>query len=323
MRWAPRQKYIHCWSKICHEQPHSGEIITVKNKTLQKPNKSSRPSKPFDSKPKKSFFRDQEFEEKPKQTAPRSLPLTIAKQVRNEMKIYGVNAAKTTFKKRPEEIFRVYIDKEKVKDFTVELKQCAKLKIAYKLVTPEDLAKVTESTHHEGICVLARKKSIVNFKKFLFQNENSAKHSCVVALENVQNPHNVGAILRVCANFGVDALLLEEPQLALSGSVFRTSEGGAECVPIIETGELTKALDEFKKQGYTIFATSSHRGKALEKTKFPAKTLILFGSESEGLSSQLMKSSNELLCIPQTGHVESLNVSCAASVILYERFKQL
>jgi len=137
----------------------------------------------------------------------------------------------------------------------------------------------------------------------------------------VQNPHNVGAILRVCANFSVDGLLLQEPQLALSGAVYRTAEGGAEWVQILETGELLKALEEFKNQGFKIYGTSSHAGKALDKTKFFEKCVILFGSESDGLSPALLKCCDNTIFIPQSGHVESLNVSCAASVILYEHYK--
>ena len=142
--------------------------------------------------------------------------------------------------------------------------------------------------------------------------------ACVVALENVQNPHNVGAILRVCANFSADALLLQEPQLAMSGAVYRTAEGGAEWVQILETGELLKALEEFKRQGFKIYGSSSHRGLALNKASLAPKCVFLLGSESEGISTPLLKCCDDILFIPQSGHVESLNVSCAASIILYE-----
>ncbi len=132
----------------------------------------------------------------------------------------------------------------------------------------------------------------------------------------------MGAILRVCANFAADGLLLQEPQLAVSGAVYRTAEGGAECVQILETGELLKALEEFKKQGFKIYGTTSHAGKPLEKNQFSEKCVILFGSEAEGLSPALLKCCDVLLGIPQSGYVESLNVSCAASVVLYSHFIQ-
>lgn len=248
--------------------------------------------------------------------------LTVAKKISSEMKIYGVNACLAAFARRGKDTVRVYVETDKVKTFSKLLKQCAKGKIAYKIVDKEELNKVTDTTHHEGICLIIRKKEVFNFKKFLSSITPQTKNACVVALENVQNPHNVGAFLRVCANFGVDALLLQEPQLALSGAVYRTAEGGAEWVQVLETGELLKAVEEFKRQGFQVYGTSSHGQVSLEKNKFEQKCVILFGSESHGLSPSLLNCCDKVLCIPQSGRVESLNISCAASVVLYEHFKQ-
>lgn len=243
------------------------------------------------------------------------------KKVSSEMKIYGVNACHAAFDCRLKEIVRVYVDQNKVKNFSKLLKKSAENKIAYKVISQDELNKVTDTTHHEGICLIVKKKEVFNFKKFLSKMTSKTKPSCVVALENVQNPHNIGALLRVCANFSVDALLLQEPQVAYSGAVYRTAEGGAEWVQILETGELLKALEEFKKQGFKIYGTSSHAKQSLEKVKLYEKNVVLFGSESDGISPALLKCCDYILSIPQTGRVESLNVSCAASVILYEHFK--
>jgi TrmH RNA methyltransferase len=249
--------------------------------------------------------------------------LTVAKKVSAEMKMVGINACLAAFKARPQDIVRVYVESNKIKIFSKILKHCSDKKIAYKILPQEDIDKITETAHNEGVCFIVRKRELFNFKKFLSNIPANAKHSSVVALEDVQNPHNIGAILRVCANFGVDGLLLEEPQLTQSGAVFRTAEGGAEHVQILETGELLKALEEFKRKGFKVYGTSSHGGQSLAKTQFHEKCVLLFGSESEGLSKNLLKICDETICIPQSGHVESLNVSCAASVILYEQFKKI
>ncbi len=242
---------------------------------------------------------------------------------KSEIKIYGVNACYAAFETRPQDILRVYIEPNKVKHFAKLLKVCAEKKIAYKLIPQDELNKVTETTHNEGICLLVKRKEVINFKKFLGRLTPEDKYSCVVALEHVQNPHNIGAVLRVCANFAVDAMLLHEPQIAQSGAVYRTAEGGAEFVDILETGELLKAVEEFKNQGYKVYGTTSHSGNSLVKSKFSHKCVILFGSESEGLSPSLSKICDEMIFIPQTGRVESLNVACAASVVLYEYYKNI
>lgn len=253
---------------------------------------------------KKQFVKKvsaQSVREKPLQEVPVTTKnLTIAKKVSSEMKIYGVNACQAAFACRPQDIVRVYIESNKVKNFSKILKKCADKKIAYKIIAQEELNKVTDTTHNEGICFIVKKKEVFNFKKFLSKITPQTRHSCVVALENVQNPHNVGAILRVCANFAVDALLLQEPQLAQSGAVYRTAEGGAEWVQILETGELLKAVEEFKRQGFKIYGTSSHTGVSLEKNKFAEKCVILFGSEADGLSHPLLKCCDQTLTIMTT-----------------------
>ncbi len=268
---------------------------------------------------KSKYFDDPKPEETPKVVTTKSL--TVAKRAASETKMVGVNACLEAFRVRPQDVVRVYVETNKVKIFSKVLKECAKKKIAYKVVSQEDIDKVTETTHNEGVCFLVRKRDVMNFKKFLSLRKELGKPTTIVALENVQNPHNIGAILRVCANFGVDAILMEDPQMTQSGAVYRTAEGGAEHVQIIETGELQKALEELKRKGFEVYGTSSHGGVSLEKVSFAQNSVILFGSEADGLSKTLMATCSKTLCIPNTGHVESLNVSCAASVILYEQFK--
>lgn len=238
--------------------------------------------------------------------------------MRSEIKIYGINACLAVFKKRPDDVVRVYITEELTPRFSKILKHYAQKKIAYKIVGPDDLFKITESTHHEGVCFLTRKVSPTNFKQFLLDNPTDP--TCVVALEHVTNPHNMGAILRVCAHFSVKAVLQQEP--LLSGAIYRTAEGGAEWVSLLRTGELNKALIETKKKGFRIYGTSSHTGTPLPRVSFAPRSVILFGSESIGLSKPALQCCDEIICIPHADHTDSLNVSCAASVILYEVAKQ-
>lgn len=235
-----------------------------------------------------------------------------------EMKITGINACLMTYEKRPTDIIRAYVAEDNLKHFSKLLKYCAQNKRAYRIVPHEELNKITESTHHEGICLLVKKIPLLKDTDFLANSKNDKRVSCIVALENVENPHNIGAILRVCANFGAQALLLENAKQAQSTAAYRTAEGGAEWVPILETQNLVNALSHFKKHGWRIVATSSHVKHSLYEEKFSHKTLILLGSETQGLSREALLASESQVYIPSTGHVESLNVACATSVILNE-----
>jgi RNA methyltransferase, TrmH family len=238
-----------------------------------------------------------------------------------EMKICGIHACKMVFEKRSQDIIRVYLTEENIKDFNKILKFCVDNKLAYRVLNNEELIKVSESNHHEGVCFLIKKAPSQSFQDYLKEQTSTSKTSCVVALENVQNPHNLGAIMRVCANFGVNAILVSNTEAALSGSAYRTSEGGAEFIKVITTDNFEKAVQAFRTNDYKILTTSSHTGKSIYEEKLPEKMLVIFGSEGTGITTPLMRSGDKTVKIPSTGNVESLNIACAASVILAEHWR--
>lgn len=234
------------------------------------------------------------------------------------MKIIGYNACKMVFQKRPQDIVKIFLIEENVKKFSSVLKMCAAKKKPYKITTNEDLEQISGSLHHEGVCFYVKKKNTSTYKQFLSKAHN--KKICVIALENVDNPHNVGAIIRVCANFGASAILVKKASTFQNPAVFRTAEGGGEWVEILNCENLTNAVLDFRKNGFKIFTTSSHIGRPPHKVVFPDKSLFVFGSERFGLTEELLKKGDAILSIPGTGHIESLNVSCAASIILNQYY---
>lgn len=230
-----------------------------------------------------------------------------------EMKIYGVNACQMAFKKRPEAIVRVYLKEKLLKEFSALIEYCVSKRLAYHVVDDEDLEKVSQSTHHEGVALLVRSPQILGLKEYLKQKKNP---ELFLGLEKIENPHNLGAILRAAAHFGVHALLIPEAKKQFSGAVYRVAQGGAEWVDIVDVPNWKEGFALLKEAQFALYATSSHRGQSLFKTSFKKKSLILLGPEKEGLSSELMKNAGQIISIPGTNTVESLNVSTAAAVIL-------
>lgn len=245
-----------------------------------------------------------------------------------EIKICGRNAAASLFERRPDDIIRVYVTEESLRIFPKLLKWCATNKRAYHVVTPEDLEKVADTVHHEGICVLARQKAPLEFLEFLksLRDDTPESPRCVVFLENVLNPHNIGAIMRVCAHFGAATLLVSHSEknqaVGLSTSVYRTAEGGAESVELVPVEDPIRALRALKKAGFTLIATSGRASRSLYRKKMPVRCVFMFGSEGEGLSNDLLETADVAVAIPGTGNVESLNVACAASVLLGEYWRE-
>ncbi|WP_445427731.1 tRNA/rRNA methyltransferase [Alishewanella sp. HL-SH05] len=238
----------------------------------------------------------------------------------NEGKIYGENACRVMFQQRPESVIRLYLSAQLAPKFADMMKYLAAAKKAYHIVDDADLEKVAGSGHHGGIVLLVKRKAQQKLADYLQQK--GRKQDCLLALDGVGNPHNLGAITRSCAHFGVGGIIMKQPELLQSGAALRTAEGGGEFVDGLSCDNLPLALKLCKEAGYTLITTSSHGGSSLYNTPLPAKVVIVFGEEMFGVSQHVAKNADIALQIPGTGKVESLNVSVAASLILGEWYRQ-
>jgi TrmH RNA methyltransferase len=239
-----------------------------------------------------------------------------------ETKICGVHACAALFEYRPAAIIKLWISEERVRQFSSLLKACAERRLAYHVVETDELARVTGTLHHEGICILAKVKPPLGLPSILNGCARTT-HTCLVGLEDVQNPHNLGAILRVCAHFSVPAVLaLGETPTTLSTAAWRTAEGGAEHVDVVPCLSPGDPLALLKNAGFRIYATSQHAPVNVYDLKLPARVVFLFGSESFGLSRPLVALADAHVRISGTGFVESLNVACACTALLGEFWRQ-
>ena len=239
------------------------------------------------------------------------------------MKYYGVHACLSLFEKRPQDIIRVYLDEADLKGFKKVLKWCAEHKKAYHLVPSAELDKVSDSVHHEGVCFLARSLPILQEADLFPLFSKKEDRVCLLYLDGVQNPHNIGSIIRSAAHFGVTHILGEKGKLpALTGSACRIAKGGAEVVRLVVLDRPAEALKKLKGEGFTFIGTSSHEGTSLYKFGFPARSILAIGGESFGLSRECSALISHQIQIPGTGAVESLNVSVATSLCMGEYYRQ-
>lgn len=236
-----------------------------------------------------------------------------------EMKIYGENACLAVFNHRPQDIIQLFTTKDMLKKVSHITKYCAQNKKSYHLVTREEIEAMTKATHHEDICMLIKKAPERTLEQYLAQKPQS---SLILALENVSNPHNVGAILRNAAHFGANALVVSDKKTAEAASAIRTSEGGFLFVEIFETKDFKKTMSLLSKNSYQIVTTSSHAKGSLYELKWEKKAVIVLGEEADGLSKELLESGVRIK-IPGTDHVESLNVSVASAVILSDYYQKV
>lgn len=240
----------------------------------------------------------------------------------DERKIYGLNACLSFYQRFPDQIIRAWLSEDAAKrHFGPLMKQLARDKKAYHLADEAELEKVTESSHHEGVCLLVQDLPVFSVDGFVGSLPHG-KPACLIALDGVSNPHNLGAIMRVAAHFGVNGILTTQPQLLRSGSAIRTAEGGATRIMVVATDNLVKALQTLKKRHFTVMATSSHESGSVYEAELPDRLVLVLGEEQTGVSAKVLQVADRRVAIAGTGWVESLNVSVATGILLSEFWRQ-
>ncbi|MDU1024375.1 MAG: tRNA/rRNA methyltransferase, partial [Leclercia adecarboxylata] len=220
----------------------------------------------------------------------------------------------------PDSIVRAWFIQSVTPRFKEALRWMAANRKAYHVVDDAEITKASGTEHHGGVCFLIKKRNGMTVKQWVGQ---AAEDDCVLAMEDVGNPHNLGAMMRSCAHFGVKGVLLQDAALLESGAAIRTAEGGAEHIQPITGDSVLEAIEQFRKAGYAIVTTSSHKGTTpLFKATLPRKMVLVLGQERDGLTDAALSSADLSVSIDGTGNVESLNVSVATGVLLAEWWRQ-
>ena len=238
-----------------------------------------------------------------------------------EQRLYGLNACLAMFARRPGDLRKVWLLESRIPKLKDVLAHCVKNRIGYTVVGEEDLQKLAASSHHEGVVFGAMPAPELSLSGWL--RELPPGPQVALWLDGVGNPHNLGAILRSAAHFGVAGLLLpKDSALALSGAAARVAEGGAEVVPLVRLGRADNSLAQLTSAGFVAAATVVRGGQPLHAAALPQRLLLVMGAEQTGVDPLLSQAATLQLAIPGTGAVESLNVASATSVFLAEWWRQ-
>lgn len=184
-----------------------------------------------------------------------------------------------------------------------------------------------EAQDHRGIVLTAdgekdKAKNEVVLEQWL---SVCPENATVVVLDSVTDPHNVGAILRSCDQFGASLLILPDHRSASDFKdnqiIARTSAGASSWVPVATVTNLVRSVQLLKENGFWIYGADAG-GESLTTIDFSPKTCIIMGSEGTGIARLLEEQCDKIVSIPTCGKIDSLNVSVAAGVLLYERHRR-
>lgn len=190
-----------------------------------------------------------------------------------------------------------------------------------KTIPKQQMQRFTGPVVHQGVA--AEIKSFRYISEDLLFKKLDEKNILIVILDQVQDPHNLGAIIRTAEIAGASCIVVPEKGSAqVNSTVAKTSAGAVFHIPIHQTSDLFMLIENLKNKEVQIHAAEEGQQNNLFDTNFDSKTALIIGSEGTGVRKNLKKVADNLISIPQFGKVNSLNASVSAAIILYEIVRQ-
>jgi 23S rRNA (guanosine2251-2'-O)-methyltransferase len=232
-------------------------------------------------------------------------------------RIYGIHAVAQRLRQAPGdciELICVEQPNARLRDL-IALAQAANIEV--KREPREALDKLSDGKRHQG-CILETRRSAsrTDWSACLAAiNERSL----FLILDGVQDPHNLGACLRSADAAGVDAVIIPRQRAArLTASVRKVAAGAAESVPLLEVANIARSLDDLKQAGVWIYGACGEAAESIYQQRFEGPVALVMGGEGSGLRRLTREGCDHLVSLPMRGRVESLNVSVATGICLYE-----
>jgi 23S rRNA (guanosine2251-2'-O)-methyltransferase len=238
--------------------------------------------------------------------------------------VFGLHAVRTLLKQRPERALRLLVQKGRDDGRIVEVLQLAKnANVPHESRDARDLERLASAERHQGVCLYVRSSSVLGEGALDDLLDVLKEPPFLLVLDGVQDPHNLGACLRTADAAGVTAVIVPRDRAAgLSPVVRKVASGAAEIVPLIQVTNLARTLKGLKERNIWIIGTDDQAQKSLYETDLKGPLAVVLGAEGPGLRRLTKDNCDALVTIPMRGAVESLNVSVASGVVLYEALRQ-
>ena len=236
--------------------------------------------------------------------------------------IYGINSVAEALKARGRAFAWVGIAKER-HDLRLQrlVEDCRKQGVAVRFVGRSELDHMAGNNAHQGVVAVTSAKQYNDLDDVIAAKRG--EHSLIVVLDGVEDPHNLGAILRTADAAGADGVVIPERRAAgVTGTVAKTSAGASEHLPIAKVTNIARTLEDLKEKNLWTVGLDERGKQDYDSVDYNMDCAVVLGAEGKGLHDLVARKCDFLVSIPMLGKVPSLNVSVAAGVVLYEVVRQ-
>jgi 23S rRNA (guanosine2251-2'-O)-methyltransferase len=236
--------------------------------------------------------------------------------------IYGINAVSEALKARGRAFAWVGVSKER-HDLRLQrvVEECRKIGIAVRFLPRPELDRMAGNGAHQGVVAVTAAKQYNDLEDVVAAKRG--EHSLIVVLDGVEDPHNLGAILRTADAAGADGVVIPERRAAgVTAIVAKSSAGASEHLPIARVTNIASTVEDLKAQNLWIVGLDERGSKTYDALDYKMDCAVVLGAEGHGLHDLVKRKCDFLVSIPMLGKVSSLNVSVAAGVVLYEVVRQ-
>ncbi len=232
------------------------------------------------------------------------------------MRVFGFHPVREALRHRPQEVVRVYLSASRGGGRRREIEDlCRRHGVPVEAASERLLEELAGAVHNGFVAELraaAREEG----------REPAGDPDLLVLVEDVQDPRNLGALLRVCEGAGVGRVLIRDRGSApLSPTVAKTSAGAAEWLPTERITNTARSIEELQRQGFWVYAVAAG-GDPPWEVDLEGKVVLCFGGEEKGLRALTRQRCDRAIGLPMRGRVESLNLATAAAAVLYEAVRQ-
>ena len=231
--------------------------------------------------------------------------------------VMGLHTIQELLTHAPDRLLRVYTVRPQEKRKSALLEECERHRIPVSFVSNDELSKMAGSDSHQSFVAHVKGRTFYSVLEFVKKVEDEER-VLVLMLDQIFDPQNFGALIRSAECLGANGVAWSKNRGSdLTPVAAKTSSGASEIIPLIRVSNLADAVEKFKEGGFEIVASLlDSSAKSLFEFKYSPRTVLILGSEGEGIQPLIRKKADRAIYIPMKGKIQSLNVAQAASVLL-------